>query len=120
MDTGKKYLVRFSYPYTSGEITYIGHWCPACEEMHSFALQPMPKTAARWTWNQDAYKPTFRPSMHIKVGPDSRGKISICHYHLEDGKLRYCTDSTHRLAGETVPLPPLPKHILLSGSYEVL
>lgn len=42
---------------------------------------------------------------------DSDGKTipSICHYILTAGQLNFCGDSTHALAGKTVPLPELPE-----------
>jgi hypothetical protein len=32
-----------------------------------------------------------------------------CHYILTSGQLNFCGDSTHSLAGKTVPLPHLPE-----------
>lgn len=94
-----------------GNAEYSGgyaHWCPACEEVHAYQVP-------RWTFNGDLEKPSFTPSMLIRWGeriPDQEGKHEgmggICHYFLTAGELAYCADSTHALAGKTVPLPKWP------------
>lgn len=92
------------------------HWCPGCEEMHVLP--------DGWTFNGDVDRPTFSPSFkHTGVRctfvdgkwtgewpRDAQGKPipMVCHYILTAGQLNFCGDSTHPLAGTTVPLPPLP------------
>jgi hypothetical protein len=74
------------------------HWCPGCEEMH-----PLPDG---WTFDGNLEKPTFAPSFKHSWG----GRPDVCcHYILTAGILNYCADSTHELAGKSVPLPPLPE-----------
>lgn len=74
------------------------HWCPGCELMH-----PLPDS---WTFNGDLERPTFSPSFKQSLGTGD-----VCHYILTDGLLNFCSDSTHALAGQTVPLPELPEHL---------
>lgn len=76
------------------------HYCPGCEGMHR--LPP------GWTFNGDLVRPTYSPSFkHTwRFGDSGGGKV--CHYILTDGVLNYCSDSTHPLAGEAVPLPDIP------------
>jgi hypothetical protein len=31
-----------------------------------------------------------------------------CHSYVRDGKIEFLNDSTHKLAGQTVPLPDMP------------
>ena len=94
------------------------HWCPGCGEMHV-----IPST---WSFDGNVDRPTFSPSVKITgvqtVG-DARGEWTgewvldaagkalpyCCHYILTRGELNFCGDSTHALAGRTVPLPPLPE-----------
>lgn len=88
------------------------HWCPGCEGMHV-----LPDT---WTFNGDVESPTFSPSFlhgpsHRFKSYDERG-VGIgqpfewrCHYFLTAGQLNFCGDSSHALAGKTVPLPELPE-----------
>lgn len=95
------------------------HWCPACEEMH-----PLPDS---WTFNGNLESPTFQPSFKHegfqkvkKNGKwtgewvrDAKGSVVpfICHYILTAGILNFIVDSTHVLAGKSVPLPKLPESL---------
>jgi hypothetical protein len=93
------------------------HWCPGCGEMHH-----IPDS---WRFDGNVEAPTFSPSVKItgkKIVKDAQGKWTgewvrdaagktiddCCHYILTAGQLNFCADSTHDLAGKTVPLPPLP------------
>ena len=94
----------------------LAHWCPACKEMHAFALDGKNSSGAQWTWNGNEQAPSFSPSMNIRTGPypsddDQPGRIDVCHYFLTNGHLQYLGDCTHALSGQTVPLPDLPKHL---------
>jgi hypothetical protein len=91
------------------------HWCPACQEMHRFAVEKAQPNGARWKFDGNAEKPTFTPSMNIRTGKyadpnfvDEDGLSSVCHYVLTAGVLNFCGDSTHELRGQSVPLPELP------------
>jgi len=92
------------------------HWCPACKETHSFFVDQPTRGGARWSFDGNVERPTFNPSMNIRTGPrptvpvgrPDAGQIDVCHYFLHAGKLQFCPDSTHALAGKTVDLPPLP------------
>ena len=97
-----------------GATGYI-HYCPACDEAHLFTTDGGGPT---WSFDGDVNRPTFGPSMRVSWGrfadpsyrpePGDEDLSGICHYHLVDGELRFCGDSTHALAGQTVPLPELP------------
>lgn len=95
----------------------FSHWCPGCNEMH---ILP-----ASWTFNGDLENPSFSPSFKhegVQRVFDGNGKWTgewvldanenavryVCHYILTNGILNFCSDSTHSLAGKTVPLPALP------------
>jgi hypothetical protein len=88
----------------------VAHWCPACDESHVYRVP-------RWMFDGNVDSPTFSPSMLISWGtwgdddPEDKEKYDgrICHYFLTAGKLAYCGDSTHALAGQTVDLPDWPK-----------
>jgi hypothetical protein len=98
------------------------HWCPGCGEMHMIGTD-MPCTV-QWSFDGNLTAPTFKPSVRHtgkrKVLVDGKwtgewvrnikGKAvdHCCHYHLEAGILKFCTDSTHFLVGQSVPLPDLP------------
>lgn len=92
------------------------HWCPGCQQIH--------RLPDSWTFNGNVDRPTFSPSFRhsgkLSVFEDGRwtgewvrdveGKPVpfVCHYILTNGVLNFCSDSTHALAGQNVPLPPLP------------
>jgi hypothetical protein len=100
-----------------GGRVFHSHWCPGCGEMHVIF--------ANWTFDGNVTSPTFSPSVLItgketvKVNGkwtgewvlDVKGNAveSRCHYFLKEGKLEYLSDCTHKLAGQTIPLPPLPE-----------
>lgn len=104
------------------------HWCPGCEEMHFIATEEPRANGARWSFNGDVDRPTFSPSVKITSGHYAQGwqgkscwctykteegedpgfACGICHYFLRDGRIEFCADSTHALAGRTVDLPALP------------
>lgn len=90
------------------------HWCPGCKEMHV-----IPKT---WNFNGDIDKATFSPSVRITwaggYGPDRVNRC--CHYFLTDGILHFCSDSTHELAGKSVPLPELPEEFKPEDEDQVI
>lgn len=93
--------------------TQLGHYvifCPGCQEGHGID--------GRWTFNGDFEKPTFSPSLLVrgtkpvtekqmalvmsdeKIEPTPR----VCHSFIRDGMMEFLSDSTHELAGKTVPL----------------
>jgi len=104
-------------------------WCPGCRFGHGvWVTTTCEKTGARWTWNGSMEKPTFGPSILVtgtnfteagladydawmKAGaPDRQGKVfdSVdwrCHSHVINGQIHYCSDSTHKLAGQIVDMP---------------
>ena len=71
---------------------------------------------SRWTWNGSADAPTFSPSVKQtwtewdeKDGQKTSTEM-CCHYFIRDGKIEFCGDCTHEMAGKTVPLPDVPDH----------
>jgi hypothetical protein len=97
-------------------------WCPGCEQMHAVG-------AAAWQFNGDYDHPSLSPSILVTSGhyaPGWRGpgcwcsynydhpgetnfKCFRCHSFVKGGKVEFLSDSTHKLAGKTVPLevPPV-------------
>jgi Family of unknown function (DUF6527) len=101
-----------------GEGRYF-HWCPGCNELHALS--------DGWTFDGNLDRPTFTPSFkqegfqEITVNGvwtgewqrDSAGKPLpfLCHYVLTAGVLHFQNDCSHALAGQAVPLPPLPPEL---------
>ncbi len=98
-------------------------WCPGCETYHGVWLRGFahlnPK-GATWEWNGDMVRPTFSPSILVRgtlpITDEERDRIMrgepvtprdfVCHSFVRDGQIEFLSDSTHHLAGQTVPLPP--------------
>ena len=77
--------------------------CPGCDDLHQVVVdksEPQPV----WEFNGDLEKPTFSPSI-LCFRMEGKKRITTCHSFVENGKIRYLTDSLHHLAGQTVELP---------------
>ena len=82
----------------AGQVQGIGWFCPACREPHSV---PLP----RWQWNGDMERPTISPSvLHFNTYPEGGRRVTRCHYFVRDGRIEFCADSPHALAGQTVDM----------------
>ena len=83
----------------------LGFWCPACAQLHVITVRRVEGYQGPvWDWNNNAERPTFSPSIKHDWG---QGKV--CHYFVREGRIQYCSDSTHDLAGQTVELPDVPE-----------
>lgn len=75
------------------------HWCPGCKQNHVIYIDPRSQANGHhWRFNGNQERPTFEPSINI---------VGRCHYFITDGRIRFCEDSRHELAGKTVDLPNL-------------
>lgn len=93
-------------------------WCDGCKSHHSFQTKRpqadmLPKDMEQrwrdyhlktpvWTFNGNADKPTFSPSLLVRWGDQPGDKR--CHLYLRDGMVQYLGDCTHDLKGKTVPV----------------
>lgn len=98
----------------SNDSSGLGHYCPGCEGMHVITVEGKNSSGACWTWDGNAVAPTFAPSVHVRVNPpgdpnyQANACSSVCHYFLRAGSIEFLSDCTHKLKGQTVPLPDLP------------
>ena len=87
-----------------GEVVGYRFDCPGCQEPHFIGTG--------WAFNGDLDRPTFSPSYLLTYTPgdpsDPDNPARRCHSFITDGRIAFCTDSTHALAGQTVDLPELP------------
>lgn len=74
--------------------------CPACECLHHF--QTDKAETPFWTFNNDLENPTVSPSIRIRGG--AGGNDFVCHFHIKNGHIEFCADSTHKLAGQVVKM----------------
>ena len=85
-------------------------WCPGCNRAHRIAHGA--GSGPRWSWNGDAERPTFSPSVLVTYeGSDAgigRAPPAACHSFVTDGRIQFLSDCTHALSGQTVDLPPWP------------
>ena len=112
-----EYLLQYSLrdEYYPGQ---VAHFCPGCNDMHNIATEKPFHNGARWSFTGPYEKPTFSPSINIKVGPTPKGEMIICHYFLRAGELEFLNDCTHKLKGKKVPLPKIPeKHLSQWRAY---
>ena len=79
-------------PVDDGHVAY----CLGCEQSHLIPLN--------WQFNGDRDNPTFTPSLLIRYYHEPRKRDYICHSFITNGKWKYCGDSTHELAGQTVDM----------------
>lgn len=70
------------------------HYCPGCDDRHIVQTRT---DGSGWDFNGDLESPTFSPSIKHTL---SGGRI--CHYYIRDGRIEYCDDCYHDLAGTTV------------------
>jgi hypothetical protein len=79
-------------------ISYYIFWCPGCKCGHSYCVGG----PTSWEFNGDVEEPTFKPSLL------NYNEISRCHLFIIDGKISYCGDCSHELAGTTIDMAPIP------------
>lgn len=67
-------------------------YCEGCRHHHIINTLERNSNNAIWEFNGDLNRPTFIPSIHIKAGG-----ISICHFRITDGIIKYEPDCEHDL-----------------------
>ncbi|MCE5230281.1 hypothetical protein LLG95_11890 [bacterium] len=81
--------------------------CPGCKTVHFIATDRPNNCGAQWQFNGDMEKPTFNPSLLVRI-PKSTGEAGwagVCHSFIREGNIQFLGDCTHELAGKTVPIP---------------
>ncbi len=95
----------------NGQDNTLTWWCPGCDRSHAIKHGDGP--GPRWTWNGNAERPTFAPSVLVTYpGPDAGrdgAPPAVCHSFVVDGQMQMLSDCTHALAGQTVPISPWPQ-----------
>ncbi len=75
-------------------------WCPGCETHHRFVTKlGEGEEGPVWGFDGNAERPTFTPSLRVRLGDGAQ-----CHLFLTKGVVRYLSDCTHGLAGQSIPV----------------
>jgi pyruvate/2-oxoacid:ferredoxin oxidoreductase beta subunit len=84
-----------------GPVAGYRHWCPGCGMNHViYTVATAQPNGHFWRFNGNMEAPTFEPSINI---------VGQCHYFVRGGRIEYCSDSRHALAGQTLELPDLAR-----------
>jgi hypothetical protein len=89
-----------------GRIAFL---CPGCGECHSVPVEG----PQAWQWNGSLECATLAPSLLVTypANPNALEEFKEwrterrCHSFVRNGQIQFLTDSTHKLAGQTVPIP---------------
>lgn len=103
-------------PFVDGQGNFLGyhHYCPGCESNHGIWTEARNSRGATWSFDGNMESPTFSPSIKVTYNGADAGQTDedgfksppeVCHYFIRNGMIEFCGDSTHSLAGKTVPLP---------------
>ena len=110
--------------------TQVAFLCPGCNRFHAITVdtdEAATQNVPKWHWNGDGDKPTFKPSVSVRGVRDNLTDLEweelmertagereamladkatsfVCHSYVRDGMIEFLHDSTHALAGQTVPL----------------
>lgn len=80
--------------------------CPACGHAHKFCTaEAHTEGWPVWILTGMPNKPTIRDSLLYTWEEGPEHIPMRCHCFVTDGRIDYCGDSTHAMAGKTVELP---------------
>lgn len=102
-------LLKLGYTYEAAitQIELLSFRCPGCNRIHEVYVKPNcdPKSGASWTWNGSIDRPTFTPSISVKIEYTDATRSNItCHSFVTDGKIQFLSDCTHLLAGQVAEI----------------
>jgi len=86
--------------------------CPACKGEHVVRV-----CDGGWDLLGDAEKPTLNPSVLVTT-PFVDRPTHRCHSFIRNGKIAYCSDSTHKFAGQTVEMEDVPEDSLYAEHFK--
>lgn len=83
--------------------------CPGCRSKHFVNIATEMLPLPTWSWNGSVETPTLSPSVLVTYDGRDAGidgaPPSVCHSFVTDGQIKFLSDCTHDLAGQTVTLP---------------
>lgn len=108
------------YERKRDDVTISYHfYCPGCMRGHSYPVSQKYYElrfveGPIWHFNGNLDQPTFTPSLRMfYTDPVTEREHTTCHLFLTDGKIQFCSDSKHELAGQTVDLVDFPEGYIL-------
>jgi hypothetical protein len=98
------------------------HWenyyfyCLGCKELHGFRTKAPPGDGATkiplWTFDGNVEQPSFTPSLrYLRHKGDYPGCRPHCRTIVTAGKIQFCSDCEHELAGKTLDMPRIEEHL---------
>lgn len=92
--------------------------CPGCTMDHLVSVSHTPeykaqclaagRNATEWGFNGSLTSPTFSPSLLVRWSFHQQehgfDENHVCHSFINDGRIQFLGDCTHKLAGQTVDL----------------
>ena len=87
-------------------VEYYTFYCQGCKMQHTYTVN---SDNSGWQFNGNIESPTFTPSLLNRQQIMNKETETLedktrCHLFITNGKLEYCGDCTHELAGKTVDL----------------
>lgn len=82
--------------------------CPGCD-MHILPISGA-HAGPQWQFTGTEESPTLSPSILCRHGRDGK---EVCHSFVRSGRIEFCGDSTHSLAGKTVDLSDVDDNLML-------
>lgn len=96
------------------ENTYLKYRCPGCHgpsgtRFHLIPIRGSEDVKTVWEFSGTVECPTLSPSIKCTGGHTDNEWTNydpnfVCHHFVRAGKIEFCSDSTHALKGQTVPL----------------
>lgn len=80
--------------------------CPGCKFAHvPYTKKHGDDTNPVWTYNGEDATCTFSPSLLVKYTWGPEKTPHVCHSFIRAGNIEFLNDCTHKLAGQTIPIP---------------
>jgi hypothetical protein len=108
--TAVRHLTQHSTNRCLGLMVLV--WCPGCQSLHTprFRCPEHGGPATGPVWDGDPYSSPFTMSPSLLVGQTSVSPR--CHSYIRNGRWEFLKDCGHALAGQTLPLEPLPNWLM--------
>lgn len=90
-------------------------WCPGCDDLH--------QVDDKWQVNDTGGLLTISPSVLVsrQFSDYAHGRGIVddrCHSFVRGSHIEFLSDCTHKLAGQTVQLAPLPDWLISEARAE--